>query len=236
MKKILVVNGPSYAESIKGLGIVETKVSSLLSNPEEFSLVLFTGGSDITPEYYGESSPRRFCQSNQERDRQEIEIFKLALKNNIRMIGICRGVQFLNVMAGGKMYHDVSNHTNGSHSMKTMTGHKFKINSFHHQMVIPPRSAHVVGWSAERMSKSYAGDYDLPVTGPDREPETVLFPNIESAGVQYHPEVMPENSAGYLWFYDLAKALIKEPDFSSIVKYYTENQCHSLQLYTPAVQ
>jgi len=236
MNKILVVNGGSYAAAVKGLCEIVTDIAELFKNPEEFKLILFTGGADVTPEYYNESSPKRYCMSNTERDRQESEIFKFARKHNIRTIGICRGVQFINVMSGGTMYHHVTNHENGMHYMKTESGPEIKINSYHHQMIIPPRSAYVIGWAAENLSTCYIGDYDRPTTSPYREPEAALFPNTESAGVQYHPEAMSQGSNGYLWFYNLAKMLIEEPDFSLIIKHYTERTCNKPQSRTLVAQ
>lgn len=235
-KKILVVNGRSYGDAVRGLGEIVTNPAELVNNPKDFGLVLFTGGSDVSPEYYGESSPKRLCGTSPERDRQEKEIFDFAIENGIRTIGICRGVQFINVMSGGTMFHHVNNHGGCTHPMKTSNGHVIEINSYHHQMVIPPHDAHVIGWSKKRRSDEYYGNFDLPVTSPDKEPEAVLFPSTKSAGVQYHPEMMDSDTDGYRWFHDLARVLMEEPNFDSIVKLYTEETCKGQQQSTHAAQ
>ncbi len=231
MTKILVVNGPSYASAVKALGDISYKPSDLLDKTNNFKLVMFTGGEDITPSYYGETSPHSMCYNSERRDRMEAEILGIARSLDIRCIGICRGSQFLNVMAGGKMYHDVSNHAGSTHSMTTARNEELMVNSLHHQMIIPAKDSHLVGWSTKRRSLRYYGDKDALVDGPEKEPEVLLFPGIESAGAQYHPEMMPVDSEGFKWFEQLAKDLIEIEDFNDIIKKYTEVACnkHSMQ-------
>ena len=219
-RKILVVNGPSYGSSVEGLGKLDTNVTEFIKNPENYKLILFTGGADITPEYYGEKSPNNLCYNNEKRDQEELIIFELALKHKIRMIGICRGSQFLNVMAGGTMLHDVDNHSVTRHGMETYNSGVIVVNSLHHQMIIPNKNSIVIGWADSKQSTKYYGNHDLPVEAPEKEVEAVLFPNINAAGVQYHPEMMPIESDGAVWFHNLAESLIKENNFSTIVNKY----------------
>src|SRR5438309_1359385 len=64
------------------------------------------------------------------------------------MAGICRGSQFLNVMAGGRLCQHLDGH--GSwHDMETSDGRSFEVSSTHHQMMLPPEGAKVIGWSAK---------------------------------------------------------------------------------------
>lgn len=232
MTKILVVNGPSYASAVEALGDISYKPSELLNEGDAFKLVMFTGGEDITPSYYGETSPHGMCYNSERRDKMEAEILGIARSLNIRCIGICRGSQFLNVMAGGQMYHDVSGHAGSTHLMTTANGEELMVNSLHHQMLIPAKDSHLIGWSTERRSLRYYGDKDVLVDGPEKEPEVLLLPGIESAGAQYHPEMMPVGSEGFKWFEQLARDLIEIKDFSEIIKKYTEATWnkHSMQL------
>lgn len=234
MSKILVVNGNSYADAVKNLGDIVYDPAELVRDGDAFKLVLFTGGEDITPSFYGDTSPHNMCFYSEKRDRMETEILGIARALGIRCIGICRGVQFLNVLAGGKMYHDVSRHAGIRHHMTTAMGEEFEINSLHHQMIIPPKDSHLIGWSTDRMSLRYYGDKDSLVDGPDKEPEAVLLPSLESAGVQYHPEMMQDRTEGYKWFEQLARDLIEIEDFNDIIKKYTGAACiankHSIQL------
>lgn len=225
MTKILVVDGgPYYGKALANLGEIEYDPSKLVTEGSKFKLVLFTGGEDITPSYYGDESPKGMCHYHEGRDRAEAEILGMVRALGIRCIGICRGTQFLNVMAGGKMIHDADNHSGTTHNMTTAMGETFRINSLHHQMVIPPETAELIGWSSDRESTRYYGNHDELVEGPELEPEAVLLPTLESAGVQYHPETMPEDTTGWRWFNQLAKDLIEVEDFNDIVRKYTGDQ------------
>jgi len=217
MTKILVVLGRSYIPAIEGLGDIKTNPLDFFDNPLDYGLVLFTGGEDITPEWYGHTSPKGMCYNSEERDIFEKKIFKHAVKHGVRMTGICRGIQFINVMAGGKMYHHVDNHSGGRHIMELPNSDVMEVNSLHHQMVIPPEDGLVAGWSPEALSVKYFGDCDKIVEGPDMEPESIILPSIQSAGVQYHPEMMSPESEGWKYFYSMAKALITTDDFSNFI-------------------
>src|SRR5512138_3194140 len=77
---------------------------------DEADIACFTGGEDVSPNYYGEQKHIR-TYSNPLRDSVEKSIFNVFMEKEIPMLGICRGGQFLNCMSGGKMYQHVSNHT-----------------------------------------------------------------------------------------------------------------------------
>ena len=225
MDKILIVNGRNYSTALKresgDLGEFTYNPKDLLLNASKIKLILFTGGTDVSPEYYGDTSPEKFCYCNPARDREEKRIFDFAMELHIRCIGICRGAQFINVMSGGTMYHDVQGHSNGTHSMTTTRGEVFNVTSSHHQMIIPPRCGKVIGWSTERLSTTYRGYEDKIVPFPKKEVEAVLYPNTECIGVQYHPEWAGENEPHRKWFYTLASDLINTANFNDIIKKYT---------------
>lgn len=198
--KILVLNGPSYRSVVDGLGEVVLKASEFLSNPEEFKLILFTGGEDVTPMLYGDTSPKGVCHYSIERDKFEIGIYEVAVKLGIKMTGICRGIQFLNVMAGGRMMHDVTNHGGTNHPVATLNGYTFIANSYHHQMILPPSDAKIIGWTKHSISKSYIGNVDLKVDYHGKENEVAIYPRTKSFGVQYHPEFMSKDSDGFSYY------------------------------------
>jgi len=217
MAKILVLSGDSYISAIKGLGDICIDPNDFLKNPTDYKLVLFTGGEDITPELYNHSSPQHMCYNNVTRDKFEKIIFDCAVNNCIRMTGICRGIQFINVMAGGKMYHHVFSHAGSNHGMELPSGKILEVNSLHHQMVIPPDDGILAGWTPKAISKEYYGEGDLIVDGPYLEPESIIYPSIQSAGVQYHPEMMSATSDGGRYFYGMAKSLIETKNFSDVI-------------------
>lgn len=202
---ILVVNGKTYAKSIENLGNMVFNFDKFLREPKTFKLVLFTGGEDVDPSFYGETSPRGFCHSNILRDRKERLVFKRALRENIKMTGICRGIQFLNVMAGGKLLHHIDGHAMwGVHDFACSKDSVIrKVNSLHHQMVIPPPHGYIIGWCPTKLSEYYVGDKDRIVRWPGPEVESLYLPRIKACGVQWHPEMMSPNSDGFKFYNEM---------------------------------
>jgi gamma-glutamyl-gamma-aminobutyrate hydrolase PuuD len=203
--KILVLNGSSYGDAVAELGELVTDKELFYSRPREFKLVLFTGGADISPELYGDTSPHGVCSTNPERDVEEIKVYDKALKLNIPMAGICRGLQLLNAMAGGSMIHHLDGHGYTTHGMTLATGECVKVNSLHHQAIIPPESAVVVGWSTGQLSKDYFGTADEVFNYTGKEIEAAIFPRTNAFGVQYHPEMAPESFDMYAFFHTMVR-------------------------------
>jgi putative glutamine amidotransferase len=70
--------------------------------------LLFTGGEDIAPAYYGEARDERCQEPDPERDLFEIHLARAALERQVPTLGICRGLQVINVAAGGTLYQDIA--------------------------------------------------------------------------------------------------------------------------------
>ena len=68
--------------------------------------LLFTGGEDVAPAYYGEERDERCQEPDRERDLFELHLARGALSRRTPTLGICRGLQLLNVAAGGTLYQD----------------------------------------------------------------------------------------------------------------------------------
>ena len=209
MDNILVLNGNTYAEAVEGLGRVSFDQNTFLKRPEVFKLVLFTGGADVSPELYGEKSPRGYCHTHMERDIMETFIYQVALRHNIPMAGICRGSQLLNVLSGGRLMHHIEHHgLSGNHSMTTSDGKIMDVTSTHHQMNLPGPGGYIIGWSTDRRSSVYIGNYDEPVEYKGLEVEAFCYPTKRIFAVQYHPEYMQKSSDGYKWFKEGVEALM----------------------------
>lgn len=226
-QKILVVNGQSYAKAIEGLGTIVFNSSEFIRNPRDFELVLFTGGADISPSLYRDRSPKGLCFSTPRRDMQEIAIYEEALKYDIPMAGICRGLQFLNVMAGGTMMHHIDGHEACTHYMTTNDNKTILVNSLHHQMIIPTPNAIITAWSKQR-SSVYIGKNDEPVRWYHNEYEAAIFPEIKGFGVQYHPEMMTKNEEGYAYFYEMVINATKK-DWAFFMKQYSNGSRNAKQ-------
>lgn len=152
-------------------------------------LLCFTGGADVSPELYGEENVASY--TSPERDREEEAIFDWAYENDVPMVGICRGAQFLNVMNGGEMWQDVNNHAiSGTHEAICDYFGKVMVSSTHHQMMRPNSSGNILAVSALSTYKVNAsGMYD----GDDEDVEVVYYPDTKSLCYQPHPEIVNED-------------------------------------------
>lgn len=104
----------------------------------EADLVIFTGGADVDPSYYGKKA-HRSTRSDKDRDASEFALFEeiKALKKKPLVVGICRGSQFLCVANGGLLIQDCSGHAlYGTHNI-SWDHKRFNITSTHHQMQYP---------------------------------------------------------------------------------------------------
>lgn len=70
--------------------------------------VILTGGSDVDPLLFGEEPSLKIQNTEPHRDEFELAIIKAARKQNKPILGICRGLQLLNVAFGGTIYQDLS--------------------------------------------------------------------------------------------------------------------------------
>lgn len=69
--------------------------------------ILLTGGVDIAPELYGEVAHPRLGRVHPERDVAETPLARWAVAEGKPILGICRGIQMLNVALGGSLYQDL---------------------------------------------------------------------------------------------------------------------------------
>ena len=75
---------------------------------EQVNGLLFSGGEDVAPACYGEAVDERCQAPDDERDLFEILLARMALRRPIPVLGICRGLQVLNVAAGGTLHQDLA--------------------------------------------------------------------------------------------------------------------------------
>ncbi len=174
--------------------------------------IIFTGGGDISPRYYGENPLRQVNAMSSIRDEWELGLFKKAYEKNLPMIGICRGIQLINVALGGSLYQDINEQIPSSlghypketqmdelyHSVNILKESdlyhilgldKIYVNSFHHQSV-----------------KILGSDLAVAATSEDG-----IIEGIEATdsrfliGVQWHPEAL---SKRYPIFLELFKKIV----------------------------
>lgn len=208
--KILILNdtrdaGWPYRPFFDDMGKVTEDVAEFHHSPRDFKLVLFTGGSDVSPGLYKDTSPNNLCHCNLGRDNQEEQVFNTALAYKIAMFGICRGFQFINVMCGGSLIHHLNGHSCGSHQVVTGASEQMLVNSLHHQMCIPPISAELLAWSSVKLSKTYFGSADREFDYQGPEVEAAYYPEHKAVGVQWHPEALKDSERSRAWSRNLVR-------------------------------
>lgn len=154
---------PGYMKGIEQAGGIpimlpltadETLLCQLTENIDGF---LFTGGQDISPALYAQKTSLKCGQCCRERDEMEAVLFRLVYEQNKPLLGICRGIQSINVIMGGTLYQDLpSEHPSHVKHQQTPPYHTpvhsveiveksplytllqtktLKVNSYHHQAV-----------------------------------------------------------------------------------------------------
>ena len=103
----------SYFESIRHFGGIPLLIP-VFAREEELNYLLdqcdgliLTGGDDIDPVLFGETVLNDTVVIAPERDSQEGKVIDMALSRNLPILGICRGIQMLNVHLGGTLWQDI---------------------------------------------------------------------------------------------------------------------------------
>jgi putative glutamine amidotransferase len=155
--------------------------------------VLLVGGGDVDPARYGADPDPRTARVDQARDEAELGLVHAALEAELPVLGICRGMEILNVARGGTLIQHLPD-TLG-HSDHLEQPGRFE----RHGVELAPESAaaHLVGASyATVMSHHHQGVGELGAgviaTGwapGDRFVEAIELPDARlTLGVQWHPE------------------------------------------------
>ncbi len=103
-----------YSQAIQYCGgapliIPEAQDSNTLSTiMDRIDGLILSGGPDIHPRFYGEDVLPGLGEVDEDLDRMELEAARIALQKGLPILGICRGIQTLNVSQGGTLYQDIS--------------------------------------------------------------------------------------------------------------------------------
>ena len=104
---------PDYLDGIKAAGGVPVVLPIEMSEADADRIVetcdgfLFTGGQDVAPELYGTKDATRTVVPCPERDKLETLLLSKALQADKPILGICRGLQFINAFLGGTLWQDL---------------------------------------------------------------------------------------------------------------------------------
>lgn len=181
--------------------------------------IMLTGGSDVDSIYFKEPPHPKLGDINPYRDEMEIALVKEVMERDIPILGICRGIQVMNIAMGGTIYQDMDSQWKNptplqkhsqlaptwyaSHLVNIQRDSKlFQImgvetlgtNSFHHQAI-----------------KELAHCFGVTATCGDGIIEGIeSFKHTFALGVQWHPEKMWERDSRML---ELFKALVDSIKF-----------------------
>ncbi|MDR3090890.1 MAG: gamma-glutamyl-gamma-aminobutyrate hydrolase family protein [Clostridiales bacterium] len=152
-----------------------------------FDGLILSGGGDIDPSVYNEPADPRSADICKERDEFEITLCRLAVKLKIPLLGVCRGIQVMNVALGGSLLQHIDGHSQElardetSHEViierssiiyEIYEKERLRVNSFHHQ---------AVGRLSDRLKATAATEGGVI--------EAVEYLGDSFAlGVQWHPE------------------------------------------------
>lgn len=207
MKKILMTFGPGdpahYYHALEEAGLEATLASKHL-NFKAFDGLLLGGGGDILPELYGAQNEGSYGLSR-ERDDLDLACIHSFILEGKPILGICRGIQILNVAFGGTLtqhlttanrhmgidgdlYHEVR--TDGP--LKQLYGRSFLANSRHHQAIARPgRGIRPIAFSRDGCV------------------EAIMHERLPILGVQFHPERMERGGAIFRYFADQCEKMQK---------------------------
>lgn len=160
--------------------------------------LILSGGNDIAPNRYGEAQTQSCNLPDPVRDEMEILMCRRALETDMPILGICRGMQILNVTQGGTLYQDLEKAGYPPHSCFTskknvpvhpvtikkesllaqITGqNRIRVNSFHHQAV-----------------KEIGADLTAAAISGDGVTEAVTMAQKAFVlAIQWHPEMMQDD-------------------------------------------
>lgn len=177
-----------------------TEITALL---DRLDAVIITGGGDIDPKHYNQEKHPKTDEIDKERDSFELEIVHEAISRDMPLLGICRGLQMLNVALGGTLHQDVPDLVSNAQQHKQQdekvafdktyqtailedgenplrslhSGKTVDVNTFHHQCI-----------------GKLAPELQIMASTEDGVIEAVYNPSMTfGMAVQWHPELLAQS-------------------------------------------
>jgi len=173
---------------------------------EHLDGVVLTGGADLDPALYGAEPETDLFPPEPRRDTFELALIDRAMALELPVLGICRGLQMLNVRAGGTLHQHVPVHsrfdlvpdtevhqvvTEPGTRLAELYGEALTVNSLHHQTV-----------------DQVGGGLAVAARADDGTVEGLEIPGLDVIAVQWHPEMMRGRSGDpvFAWIVERARA------------------------------
>ena len=159
--------------------------------------LLLTGGEDMDPAWYGADPSPHLDPPSRERDLFELALFAVARQRQIPILGICRGIQLINVALGGTLFQDLPSERAGPVEHRPLGSR----DSRSHRVRLLPKSraAQALGTNAVKVNSSHHQGIKQLAPGlvASGWTDDDLIEAVESyaetpwlLAVQWHPEEM----------------------------------------------
>ena len=200
--------GESYVQAVIQAGGLPVVIPVGLSEQEIEALfarldaILLIGGADVDPARFGGKPHPRVYGIDYRRDAMEIQLTQMAAQRGKPFLGICRGVQVINVALGGTLITDIGDHKENAlrhdwypNVPRSYLAHRVSLDA-------SSRLAKILGVTeCEVNSLHHQGLLDVApglkvvASAPDALVEAVELPNHPfGLGVQWHPEWLQEHA------------------------------------------
>lgn len=163
--------------------------------------ILLSGGGDISPHLYGEEAHQSVWGVDEERDAVELALARWALAEGKPLLAICRGIQVMNVAAGGNLYQDILSQI--PQAMEHVYYPGYPRNYIAHPVRLMPDSllARILGTNTvgvnslhHQAARTVAPGLVKVAEAPDGVTEGLEKPDHPFAvGVQWHPEELTDH-------------------------------------------
>lgn len=178
--------------------------STAMALLERVDGVLFSGGSDVDPQLFGEMTTGKTGNIIPERDRHELYMFHQLLEHTKKpILGICRGIQLMNIALGGTLIQHIPNEGFSPHTLpmypRQSPSHQVTVASDSLLFYITGNTALNVNSFHHMAVKVCAAGLKVTARSTDGVIEAVELKDNPSGrfclGVQWHPEMMADTMA-----------------------------------------
>ncbi len=172
---------------------------------DELDAVFLPGGADIDPITYGADPHPSLYKTCRERDRVEVSLAKWALAEEKPVLGVCRGMQLINVATGGTLYQDLADEFPGAikHDYFPFSGAHHTRDFLAHEVSVAggTRLADLIGAGPQRVnSMHHQGIKELGrgLVSTAEAPDGLIeaLEGVDDGylvAVQWHPEALTDN-------------------------------------------